>query len=303
MLRRPRFSAILFLLALTGTSYAQQPPPPAAKPRGVLLWKATSPTTTAYLLGSIHVGDDKLYPLPARAEAAFAAARILIVEVNAKEMDQAKTMGLLAKYGMYSADDGLSKHINKETADSLEAYCSAHSLPRQALETLKPWVVAITVVAMSMKQAGEDPNLGIDMHFLNAVKPPQHIAELETADFQLSLLASATDQEQQELLASTLRRSDKAKEDLQKMQTAYLAGDSDTLLKLIHDQDAGPASLIKKMVDDRNISMTASLEKYLKGSEPCFVVVGAAHLLGENGIVKLLQSKGYRVDLVAAGAP
>lgn len=303
MLQRPRFIAILFLLALTGTSYAQQLPPAAAKPQGMLLWKATSPTTTAYLLGSIHVGDDKLYPLPATTEAAFAAAKILIVEVNAKEMDQAKAMGLVTKYGMYSPDDGLSKHINKETAASLDAYCSAHSLPRQALETLKPWVVAITVVAMSMKQAGEDPNLGIDMHFLNSVKPPQRIVELESADFQLSLLASATDLEQQEMLASTLRQSDKAKEYLQKMQTAYLAGDANTLLKLIHEQDAGPASLLKKLIDDRNVTMTASLEKYLKGTEPCFVVVGAAHLLGETGIVKLLQSKGYRVEPVGAGAP
>ena len=112
------------------------------------------------------------------------------------------------------------------------------------------------------------------------------------------LLASATDQEQQEMLASTLKRAANAKEYLQKMRDAYLAGDSDTLLSLIHDQESGPASLMKKMVDDRNITMTASLEQYLKGKEPCFVVVGAAHLLGDNGIIKLLQSKGYRVELV-----
>ena len=302
-MQRPRFIAIVFLLALAGTSYAQQSPPAMSKPRGVLLWKATSPTTTAYLRGSIQVGDHKLYPLPASVEAAFRAAKILIVEVNAKDMDAAKTMGMVAKYGMYGPDDALSKHIDKETAASLDAYCSAHSLSRRTLEQLKPWVVAITVVATAMKQAGEDPNLGIDMHFLNAVKPAQHIAELETADFQLSLLASATDQEQQEMLKSTLRQSDKAKDYLEKMETAYLAGDSETLLRLIHEQDAGPASLMKKLVDDRNISMTASLEKYLKGAEPCFVVVGAAHLIGEHGMVKLLQNRGYRVEPVGPAAP
>ncbi len=105
------------------------------------------------------------------------------------------------------------------------------------------------------------------------------------------------------MLASTLRRTEKAKEYLQKMQTAYLTGDADTLLQLIYEQDAGPPSLMKKLVDDRNVTMTASLEQYLKGKEPCFVVVGAAHLLGDNGIVKLLQNKGYRVQLVATGAP
>src|SRR5215813_2442503 len=291
---------LTFLAILAGTGYAQQKAQPAPKPQHVLLWKASSSTTTAYLFGSIHVGDDKLYPLPAAVESAFAAAKVLIVEVNAKAVDQTKAMELVGKYGLYAGGDNLSKHISKETADTLDAFCSANGLPRQGLETLKPWVVAVTVLAMSLKKAGEDPNLGIDMHFLNASQPPQRIAELETADFQLSLLASATDQEQQDMLAATLKRAANAKEYLQKMRDAYLAGDSGTLLSLIHDQESGPASLMKKLVDDRNVTMTASLEQYLKGKEPCFVVVGAAHLLGDHGIIKLLQSKGYRVELVGA---
>jgi uncharacterized protein YbaP (TraB family) len=301
MRRRFRLLAVLSLLALVGSAKAQQPAQPSTKPQHLLLWKASSPTATAYLMGSIHVGDGKLYPLPASVESAFAEAKVLIVEVNLKALDQAKTMELVGKYGMYGADDGLSKHLNKQTDDALAAYCSAHNLPRQALETLKPWVVAITVTATAFKQAGEDPNLGIDMHFLNASKPPQRISELETADFQLSLLASATDQEQQEMLASSLKRADRAKEYLQKMQAAYLAGDSDALLKLMKEQESGPPSLLKKLVDDRNVTMAASLEQYLKGNEPCFVVVGALHLLGDKGIVKLLESKGYRVEQVAAG--
>src|SRR5215472_9279959 len=302
MRRRFRLLAVLSLLALVGAANAQQPAQPSKKPQHLLLWKASSPTATAYLMGSIHVGDDKLYPLPASVESAFAEAKVLIVEVNLKAVDQAKTMELVGKYGMYGADDGLSKHLSKETDDALEAYCSAHNLPRQALESLKPWVVAITVIATALKQAGEDPNFGIDMHFLNASKPPQRISELETADFQLSLLASATDQEQQEMLASSLKRADRAEEYLQKMQAAYLSGDSDALLKLMKEQESGPPSLLKKLVDDRNLTMAASLEQYLKGNEPCFVVVGALHLLGDKGIVKLLESKGYRVEQVAAGA-
>src|SRR5262245_27951371 len=302
MKRCSRSYVLTFLAILAGTGYAQQKAQPAPKPQHVLLWKASSPTTTAYLFGSIHVGDDKLYPLPPAVESAFAAAKVLIVEVNEKALDQPKAMELVGKYGLYSGDDTLSKHISKETADALDAYCSANGLPRQGLESLKPWVVAVTVLAMSLKKAGEDPNLGIDMHFLNASKPPQRIAELETADFQLSLLASATDQEQQEMLAATLKRAAKAKEYLDKLRDAYLAGDTDTLLSLIHDQESGPASLMKKLVDDRNLTMTASLEQYLKGKEPCFAVVGAAHLLGDNGIIKLLQSKGYRVELVGTGA-
>ena len=121
--------------------------------------------------------------------------------------------------------------------------------------------------------------------------------------FQASVLAAGTEEEQQEWLANELKQFDPSKESEQKINDAYLAGDADALLKQLHEQQSGPESLQKKIVDDRNVTMTASLEQYLKGNEPCFVVVGLAHFIGNNGIVKLLQGKGYRVERIGAGAP
>jgi uncharacterized protein YbaP (TraB family) len=266
--------------------------------RHLLMWKASSPTTTVYLLGSIHVGDKDMYPLPAEAESAFAASKVLVVEVNLKLVDAAKTLALLQKYGMYSGDDGLSKHVPKETSEALDAYCKKNGLPRTALERFKPWCAGITIAGLALKQAGEDPSLGVDLHFLNQVKDTQRIEELETAEFQLSLLASASDQEQQEMLAETLKSAGETKQLLQKMQDAYLSGDEESLLKLLREQDSTPDSMSRKLVDDRNVTMGARVEQYLKGTEQCFVVVGAAHLVGPKGIVKMLEDKGYRVERV-----
>ena len=66
MLKRFRACAIrLFtVLAILGLSQAQTAAPGAAKPRHILMWKASSPTTTVYLLGSIHAGTKDMYPLP-----------------------------------------------------------------------------------------------------------------------------------------------------------------------------------------------------------------------------------------------
>jgi uncharacterized protein YbaP (TraB family) len=300
---RSRAIRLLILLAAAWAVQGQAAAQEQGTPRRLLMWKATSPTTTVYLLGSIHVGDKGLYPLPAEAESAFAAARVLVVEVNVKLVDAAKALGLMQKYGMYSGDDSLSKHLTKETSDALDAHCQKNGLLRAELEKLKPWCVGVMLAAISLKQAGEDPNLGIDLHFLNQVKEPQRIEELETADFQMSVLASATEQEQQDMLAATLKSIDKAKDFLLKMQEAYSAGDGDALLKLIEEEDNGPKSLIKRLVDDRNVSMGARIDEYLKGNESCFVVVGAAHLIGDKGIVKLLQDKGYRVERVDPARP
>ena len=182
MRKRAHIHAVwILLLAFLGVAQAQQAAPAQPKPRRFLMWKATSPTTTVYLVGSIHIGDSGMYPLPREVESAFAAARVLAVEINIKNVDQAKAMGLVQQYGMYGADDSLTKHLSKETLAALEDYCTKHSVPRTGIEQLKPWVVAVSIAAMAWQQAGEDPALGIDMHFLNESKPPQRVDELETA--------------------------------------------------------------------------------------------------------------------------
>jgi uncharacterized protein YbaP (TraB family) len=304
MLKRRRFRTILILLlAFLGVAQAQQAAPAQPKPRRFLMWKATSPTTTVYLVGSIHLGDSSMYPLPREVESAFTAAKVLAVEINIKNADQARMMGLVQQHGMYTGDDSLTKHLSKETLASLEDYCTRHNVPRMGMEQLKPWVVAVTIAAMAWQQAGEDPSLGIDMHFLDESKPPQRIDELETMESQLSIFAEASDEEQQSMLASILKMGDKTKDMIKRTQAAYVAGDPDALQKVMDEQDdVGSKSLEKKLLDDRNIAMTAKMEEYLKGKETIFVVVGAAHIIGDKGIAKQLRDKGYKVDQVTLEA-
>jgi uncharacterized protein len=293
---RIRFFYLNVVLALVAALPAQllsQQPAPAHR---VLMWKVTSPTSTMYLLGSIHVGDKSFYPLPQEVESAFAASKALVVEINAKNMDPSKAMALVQKYGMYSDDDSLSRHVSKDASAALDEFCSKHGMPRTALEHMKPWVVAVTVAAVVFQEGGADLKMGIDMHFLNQVKQPQRIEELETADFQISLFATATEPEQQEMLASALKQIDKEKDLLHKIQDAYFSADAEQLLEFSREEQSGPQSLMKRLIDDRNLTMTAKLEDYLKGKEQLFVVVGALHLVGEKGIAHLLKEKGYKVE-------
>ena len=60
----------------------------------------------------------------------------------------------------------------------------------------------------------------------------------------------------------------------------------------------GTKSLTKKLLDDRNVFMTGKMDEYLKGKDPIFVVVGAAHIIGDKGVAKMLRDKGYKVEQV-----
>jgi len=304
MLKRRHIHAVLLvLLAFVGAAQAQQAAPAQPKPRRFLMWKAASPTTTVYLVGSIHLGDSSMYPLPKEVESAFAVAKVLAVEINIKNADEAKMMGLIQKYGLYTGDDSLTRHLPKETQAALDDYCTRHNVPRTGMEKLKPWLVSISIAQMAWQQAGEDPSLGIDIHFLDESKPPQRIDELETMESQFAILAEATETEQQSMLASTLKRGDDMKDLITRVQTAYTSGDPASLEKIMQEQDdVGSKSLEKKLLDDRNVAMTAKIEDYLKGKESIFVVVGAAHIIGDKGIVKQLRDKGYKVDQVVLEA-
>ena len=307
MLKRLNIPRLLLVLLAFVTAaqaqQAQQAAPAQPTPRRFLMWKAASPTTTVYLVGAIHVGDSSMYPLPKEVESAFAAAKVLAVEINIKNADQAKMIGLIQKYGLYTGDDSLSKHLSKDTQIALDDYCTRHNVPRQGMEQLKPWVVAVTITAMAWQQAGEDPAMGIDVHFLDESKPPQRIDELETMESQLSIFAEATEEEQQSMLAAVLKEGDKIKDLIKRTQAAYTSGDPDALQKVMDEQDdLGSKSLQKKVLDDRNAVMTAKMEEYLKSKEPIFVVVGAAHIIGEKGIVRQLRDRGYKVDQVVLEA-
>jgi uncharacterized protein YbaP (TraB family) len=120
---------------------------------------------------------------------------------------------------------------------------------------------------------------------------------------QLSVFAEASEQEQQSMLAAILKEGDKIKDLIKRTQAAYVAGDPDALQKVMDEQDdVGSKSLKTKLLDDRNVAMTAKIEDYLKAKDPIFVVVGAAHIIGDKGIAKQLRDKGYKVDQVVLEA-
>lgn len=301
MSRHARIPAISLLVLLFSAAYAQTSAPsqPQPAPRRFLMWKAVSPTSTLYLVGSIHVGDKTMYPLPPEVESAFAAARVLTVEININTVDKMKATQLILKNGTYSGGDSLSKHISKETSDALDDFCSKHGLPRAGLEQFRPWLAAVTIAGLSWKEAGEDPALGIDQHFLDESKPPQRIDELETMESQLNLFIDSSEEEQQSFLTATLKQRDRMKDMVKQIQAAYVSGDAGALDKILKEQsDTGSKTLTRKWLYDRNITMATRLEDYLKSREGAFVVVGAGHLVGEKGIPSLLREKGYKVEQV-----
>ena len=295
-------TGLVFALAVQAGAARE---PAASKADGRLfLWKATSKTNTVYLLGSIHVATEDMYPLPDEIMKAFAASKALAVEVDLTKVDPAAMQTAMMEKGVYPPGDTIGRHVPGDTLDKLRAYFNGKGLPAAAMEQFRPWALAVTITMLEVQALGYKTELGIDKHFMDQAGGRQ-IIELESAQEQLALLGGFPEQLEAEFLASTLDNAKKTKEMIGETVALWKAGDAEGLERLVI---TGPLkerpdlkAVYAKMFDERNAEMAKKIDAFLKGKEPHFVVVGAGHLIGDKGIVNLLEKRGYEVEQVKAG--
>ena len=291
-------SGVLF--ACAASSQAQESKTDKG-PAKLFLWKATSKTNTVYLLGSIHVASPEFYPLPDEIEKAFAQSRALVVEVDLTKVNQEELKGQLLQKGMYPGREVVGNHLPKVTYERLRQYLTNKGLEPAMMEKFKPWALAVTITMLEVQSLGYESELGIDQHFLkNAVD--RKIVELESADEQVNVLSGLPEKLEAEFLASTLDSADKTADLMKKTVAAWKAGDAEALEKLLGKDVIADRPELRgvytRLLDDRNEKMARKIEPLLKGKDPAFVVVGAGHLLGPKGILKLLEKRGFAVEQV-----
>jgi uncharacterized protein YbaP (TraB family) len=263
-----------------------------------LMWKATSPTTTVYLVGSIHLASADLYPLPQAMEDAFQKASVLVVEVDMTSVDSMKMLSVTASDGIYRNGDSLWNHVSERTKDLVTAFCTEHGLDPALFSRFKPWLATLTLSTMAMSRAGLKPEYGIDLHFLNKAKGVKRIEQLESANQQIRMLSQIPEAEAERGLAEAVENFDRLGRTANELKASWRRGDAGTLgVQLASEFQSSPGTE-KKMFGERNPRMAAAVEQYLQGSEPIFVVVGAGHLVGKDGVVAILQRKGYKVTQV-----
>ncbi|MEO8371056.1 MAG: TraB/GumN family protein [Candidatus Solibacter sp.] len=287
-------------LAAQGPTVARLAAPPVAKK--ALFWKASTADNVVYLLGSIHLGSKEMYPLAKEVEDAFERSTALIVEVDINRVDQQGMQAMILSKGLYSGDDSLWDHVSPETRQGLEKFCEKYSFPAIAMAKFRPWMAALMVSTLPLTKSGMDAGLGIDKYFLDkAGQSKKKVVEAESAEWQIKLLSGFPPEVMEKYLASALEEGglDKVK----KIQDLWISGDAAGLDAMIHEKSSTPESITRGMLEDRNPHMADVAEQHLKGKETAFMVVGAAHMVGAEGVVKLLEKRGYKVERVALATP
>ena len=267
------------------------------------LWRIESPGATVFLAGSVHILKPSLYPLPGAYDAAFAAADTLVVEVNVGALEptelQAKTLSYATLQNGARIRTVLPQPLVGELATSLARY----GVPLAQVETLKPAFLMNQIVLLRLSSLGYQGEHGVEQHYLRQLGN-RRLLELETLDEQLALLFNQPMDLQQQLLIDTLAQEAEIEPLVAGMIGAWFSGDDGLFMEMFEAQ-SGDSELTRQfteqLLDHRNLGMADRIQSYLAGGDPdapstYFVLVGAAHLIGEKGIIELLEERGVRTE-------
>jgi uncharacterized protein YbaP (TraB family) len=289
---RKLIGQVSFAALLTATAVGAQAP---AKH---FLWSVSAPgAPPSYLMGSLHVLTADYYPLSARIDQAFASSTVLILEADMDELSSPATLMSLMGKAMLQDGKTLEQVIAADLYTKVMARADKAGVPRAAIQRLKPWMVALLLTAPALQAAGFKPEHGVDKHFFDrAKKAGTERRALETVAFQFDRMDQMTAAQQEALLRATLDGLDSQMANVKTMAEAWARGDTGSLEKLLLTEMKTAPDLYARLLVERNANWVEPVETCVKQKTSCFVVVGAAHLIGPDSLVAMLQKKGYTVE-------
>jgi len=271
-----------------------------------LLWKVTGAgDARMYLLGSFHLLRKDDYPLAAETDQAFDAARRVVFELSAQDMESPELAGRMVQAAVRNDGSELRHDLGDATWARLQAYAAKNPLPLAQMQGLKPWFVGLSISIAQMQKLGLDPALGLDRHFMDrAAKAGKPVLGLENIDTQIAVLSGMSAAEQRQMVEEALEQAEKGDAEIHALHAAWRRGD-DALMwnRMAVDMKAQYPQLYQRINSDRNDAWLPKLEPWLKaGQGGTLVVVGSLHLLGSDGVVEKLRARGYKVERVRTGS-
>jgi uncharacterized protein YbaP (TraB family) len=261
------------------------------------LWRATSPRGgTIYLAGSLHLLTNEYYPLAPAFDEAFNDSDLLVEELDMAEMLAPESQMTMLTRGMLPAGQKLESVVTPETMESVRAKVTELGLPLAPLQLFKPWALALTLQGLAWQKAGFNPDLGLDKHFYDRAKEANMAVQgLETLEFQIAQFDGMPMPLQDRMLAETLKEMDTTESAVGELARAWKAGDAPAIEKVVlHDLKSEP-QMYQKLLLDRNRAWLPKIEALFSRPKSAFVVVGAAHLVGSDGLLAMLRARGYTV--------
>lgn len=294
-----RAAGLVLGFAALGMAFAGLAPVEArAEAPTPLMWVVKDHDSTVYLFGSIHLMKPGVEWQTPKVKDAFSKSETLWLELTDMD-DQAKMIGLVQRYGL-DPNGKATAGLTPEEIAKLEGILAGKGMTVQQIMPLKKWMLSLTLLQLEAMRLGYDAQSGVDLTLLKLARERQMpIRGFETAEDQMKMLASGTEEEDLKGLRQMLEEVGKADNTLDRLFNAWMRGDEAGLNTEMNKfgTDNDPA-LYQRLLVDRNAKWVPQIEQILAGKGTVFVAVGGGHLVGKDSVIAMLKARGITVEKV-----
>ena len=279
------FIAFVLFSLLVSTSNAQND--------NSLLWKIEGDSIkTSYVFGTMHLMPQEDFVLKDKVKNAFNEAEVVYLELD---MDDPSFMADMMKYSMLEEGDELKAHMDSTEYVFLNQYMNKNiGVGLKQLNRFKP----LSLTSMIMTTLMGKQLASYELTFINMAKEAEkELKGLETIASQIAVFDKIPYDEQIDDIIKMLKSPEETKKLYVNMIALYKAEDITKLFESMDDYFDNDQEMMKSLLFDRNENWVKQIPEISK-KQKIFYAVGAGHLGGDKGVIKLLKSAGYKVTPV-----
>ncbi len=286
-------TSLFFVCAGSIAAYAQAK---TSEEAGSLLYKVTGNglTQPSYIFGTFHaICPSEMVPFE-KLDSYLTKSDQLMMEID---MDDSVEMGSMGKALIIPDGKTIKDFMTAEQFAKVDAmFTNLLGYPAENVKMVKPSMLMVLAIT-SPKAIGCTPTAYDTSLMKNAVAMKKPVVGLETVASQIKVIDSKPIDKQAKDLYEMAADPEKSIKELKNMMAVYKVGDAEKIFAVTESMMTTDKEFQRRLLDERNIAWIPKLEAAFK-EKPTFVAVGAGHLGGRNGVIKLLRKKGYNVATV-----
>lgn len=263
------------------------------------VWLVEKNEAKVYFLGSVHLLPDDVKWYGGSLQKIVESADEVVFEVHMTPQKQRQAQQLTLQNGMLDQGDTLRNYLSEEEVEFILKEARASGIPPASILNFKPWFASVALSVSAIIREGWNPESGVDKFIeKNVASRGIKISALETLEDQMATLYDYPLETQTEMLRDTLEQLKEIEKVTLEMIESWTSGDETLMVEALIKPMKEQRDVYNKLLVQRNNNWIPILEDFLKKDQSTLVVAGAAHFVGEDGVIKILTDKGYMIRRV-----
>lgn len=284
-----RFAAIFLFMVIFSAPLSAAP----------AAWQVEGDKGTLIVFGTMHRLPDGANWLSEDLENALKNSRLLVLETESSQASDDYLGYVIRQPGVAKSRKRLSKRLNQDDYQTFLSRVTAFDYSEEEVAYYRPWYAALLLARLGGEEAGLERGLGVEATLISISEElGLDIIGLESPAQQFRVFSTLPKRVELKWLEKILRRSEENGSRSKSLYSFWIDGD----LVAIENQVLGSLKetpgLYEPFVKRRNETWADQMEFLLDEGGQVFIAVGAAHMVGEDSVLKMLRARGFNVTRI-----